>query len=158
MGSEEAKAAAVIDGLSRVPSWQQKLRDRLIVEEGVRRYPYVDTNGQLTIGVGHNLTAKGVSQHIVEEMLDEDIADAVKDLDRQLPWWRQLNEARQIVMADMCFNIGIGGLLQFKKFLAAMEAGRFEDAAKEMQDSRWSHQVGNRARRLFLMVQTGKDA
>ena len=38
--------------------------------------------------------------------------------------------------------------LNFKKFLAAMEAEDWEEAGKQMLDSRWAKQVGVRAERL----------
>lgn len=34
--------------------------------------------------------------------------------------------------------MGVAGLLQFKKFLAALEAEMVEQAAKEMLDSKWA--------------------
>ena len=57
----------------------------------------------------------------------------------------------------MAFNMGIGGLLGFRKFLAELQDRHFEAAAKEMLDSRWAEQVGRRAEELAQIVRTGED-
>lgn len=138
---------------------RDRLTKQLIVDEAKRRYPYVCSAGRLTIGVGHNLDAKGVSERVIAVMLEEDIDDAVADLDRELPWWRQLTAARQEVLVNMCFNMGIGsatkGLLSFKNTLAAVKRGDYEAAAQGMAASKWAAQVGDRAKRLIKMMREG---
>lgn len=133
-----------------------KLRESLRVSEGVRYRPYLDSVGKLTIGVGHNLDAKPLSPRAVAVILDDDISDAIDDLDRHTPWWRTLDGARQLVMAEMCFNLGIGGLLTFRNTLTAMETGRYTDAAEGMLKSKWARQVGQRAVRLARVMMTGE--
>ena len=76
---------------------------------------------------------------------------------RALPWVTQLNEVRQRVLVDMAFNMGIVGLLSFKRTLATIQAGDYQQAATMMLDSRWAGQVGQRAERLAHMMVTGKD-
>lgn len=135
---------------------RSRLKIDLVRDEGDRRYPYKDTSAQrlLTIGVGRNLEAKPLSDAVVRLMLDEDIDEATAFLDRELPWWSDLDEVRQRALANMAFNLG-GRLLGFKKFLAALEARDFETAAREMQDSAWWGQVGARAVRLQGMIRRG---
>lgn len=132
------------------------LRELLIAHEGLRLKPYQDTVGKLTIGVGRNLDDKGISMHEAMLMLDHDIEAVEDDLDRRLPWWRGLTEARQLVLADMCFNLGIDRLLGFKNTLAAIHAGDYEAAAAGMLASKWATQVGKRAHRLAKMMREGK--
>ena len=55
----------------------------------------------------------------------------------------------------MCFNLGLGKLKGFKKFLRAMSTQVWNVAAEEMLDSKWANQVGERASRLALMVLEG---
>jgi lysozyme len=74
-----------------------------------------------------------------------------------------LSETRQLVLADMAFNLGVGPseedkdgkLLTFKNTLRAMQEGRYEDAAKGMEDSPWYRQVGRRAVKLVDMMRKG---
>jgi len=133
-----------------------KLRRLLIKHEGLRLHPYKDTVGKWTLGIGRNLDDKGISEAEAVLMLDNDIADCKEQLDRNIPWWRGLNGPRMAVMVSMCFNLGIGGLLRFKKTLAAIEGEEWDIACIEMLDSKWARQVGGRANDLAQMMRTGE--
>ncbi len=133
-----------------------RLKADLVREEGLRLKPYTDTVGKLTIGVGRNLTDKGISREEAMAMLDADVAEVVTALSA-LPWFGGLNDVRQRVMVDMGFNLGIFGLLAFHRTLASIARGDYVIAAKEMLDSQWAHQVGDRATRLAQMMRTGVD-
>lgn len=128
---------------------------QLIVDEGQRLSPYVDTVGKMTIGVGRNLTDRGISASESLVLLNNDIDGAVADLNRQCPWWTTLTDSRQNVLLNMCFNLGIDRLLKFKNMLLACEAGNYLGAAQEMMDSEWARQVGARAVRLSAAMKGG---
>lgn len=149
------------------------IEKQLILHEGLRLRPYKDTLGKLTIGIGRNLTDRGISEEEAKEMLHRDILGAVADLDRELPWWRSVSgmapksfdffpSVRQRVLIDLCFNMGIGGphggLLSFVVTLGHMARGEFEKAADGLASSKWAAQVGPaRADRLVAMMRTGID-
>lgn len=135
---------------------REALRRQIVAHEALKLKPYQCTAGALTIGVGRNLDANGISEAEALFLLDNDIARCERELDRALPWWRQMTEARQRAILDMCFNLGISRLLAFKKTLGHMQAGRYAEAADEMLDSAWARQVGKRATVLSSMVRTGK--
>jgi lysozyme len=135
-----------------------KLRVQLTQHEGRRQFPYLDTAGKITIGVGRNLTDAGISEYLVDRMLDEDIGRAFDDLRRSLPWFGGLDDVRQRVLLDMCFNMGITRLMGFQRMLQAVQARRYDEAAAQMLDSRWATQVGQRATRLAQMMRSGQDA
>ena len=105
-----------------------------------------------TIGYGH--TSGEVRDGLcwtkdqAEAALIADLANACEALDERLPWWRGLQLDAQRVQAEMCFNLGIGGLLGFHRFLAEMQAHRYGAAAVDMTQSLWARQVGARATRL----------
>lgn len=133
----------------------------LVYDEGEVLYAYQDSAGYWTIGVGQLIDRrKGgrISQAASRFMLNESIDEKINDLDEKLPWWRQLSEVRQRVLINMCFNLGIRGLLGFKNTLAAMKAGDYDRAAKAMLNSKWAKQVGKRAQRLAFMIVTDKEA
>jgi lysozyme len=132
----------------------QILKAQLVRHEALRLKPYKDTEGILTIGVGRNLE-KGITEAEAMVLLDNDIISVFDDLDRYCPWWRRMSEARQLVLADMCFNLGIRRLMGFMKTLSAMQSGRYEIAAVEMLDSLWARQVGKRAQTLSKMMKEG---
>lgn len=134
----------------------QRLAADLSVDEGRRARIYLDTVGKWTGGVGRNLSDRAFSEDEIDLMLKNDIRGVEQDLDRRLPWWRQMSEARQNVLANMCFNLGIDRLLGFVNTLALMKAGRYDAAAAEMLDSKWAKQVGDRAIRLAATMRKGE--
>lgn len=142
----------------------------LRVDEGVRYTPYLDTAGVPTTGVGHNLRASPLpsgwtyplTDDQVNTLLQSDLDAVFADLGRVLPWWENLNDVRQRVLANLCFNMGITKLLGFRNTLTAMRQGRYADAAVGMLDSKWATQVGigtpdnpGRALRLANMMRNG---
>jgi lysozyme len=132
-----------------------KLVEQLIDHEGERLFPYTDTVGKLTIGVGRNLTDVGISKEESRLLLYNDIEKVVDGLDAALPWWDSLSEARQRVLADMAFNLGLKGLLGFKNTLALIQAGDYDEAADNMLLSKWATQVGRRAQTLAGLMRRG---
>jgi lysozyme len=120
----------------------------LELDEGCRLKPYYCTGGKLTIGIGRNLEAKGISRAEAQFMLESDLVDVIKELDELLPYWRDLSEVRQMVLINMAFNLGTFGLLNFKRTLAHIQAQEWDQAADEMLRSEWAEQVGERAVRL----------
>lgn len=128
------------------------LRSEIVRDEGVRLFPYRDTAGNITIGIGRNLSSVGVSSAEVQAMWLADVDRATAGLDRALPWWRTLSEDRQRVLVNMAFNMGVPKLLTFKRMLAAVKDGQYQAAADEMLDSEWSKQVVGRATRLAKIM------
>jgi lysozyme len=127
----------------------------LIHDEGKERFPYRDSMGFTTIGIGHNLSSKGLSDAIIYALYKEDKDAALGDLDHVVPWWRAMTEPRQRVLANMCFNMGIDKLMEFSKTLTAAQLGRYDVASSEMLDSLWAGQVGDRAVRLSTQMKEG---
>lgn len=135
----------------------EALKEQLRRHEGVMESAYDDSEGFTTIGVGRLIDKRRggkLSQDEIDLLLENDIKRVVADLDARLPWWQQLSEIRQLVLADLRFNLGMTGLLGFRRALQAMQDGRYGDAADEMLDSRWARQVGPRALRLAHMMRT----
>lgn len=124
------------------------LKHELQRDEGLKLKPYRDTRGKLTIGIGRNLDDVGISFEEAEDLFQHDINRTVQRLDGALPWWRGLDYLRQRIIINMAFNMGAGKLLTFQRMLAALQNRNYEEASKEMLDSDWSRQVGDRAARL----------
>ena len=130
-------------------------------DEGVRYSPYLDTKGIKTVGVGHNLEAHplDLTYPLTDEQVDKILADDLlvvfSGLDRKIGWWRNLSCARQRCIANMAFNLGVDGLLKFRRMILAVDRGHYDQAAREMLDSLWAKQVFNRAIRLAKMMADG---
>lgn len=125
-----------------------QLREDLKRDEGLRLTPYADTMGKLTIGYGRNLTDRGIDATEAEILLADDIATVCAELDRELPWWPKCPDDVQRGLVNMCFNVGIHGLLGFKRMLSCLHAGDYLGASREALDSDWAKQVGERANRI----------
>ncbi len=124
--------------------------------EGLKLKPYKDTKGLLTIGIGRCLETKGITELEAEMLCNNDIAQCMVDLRNFLTWFDKLDSVRQDVLMDMCFNMGISGLLKFHNTLTLIEQGKYVDASKEMLNSEWAKQVGDRAIELSNMMAIGK--
>ncbi len=133
----------------------ERVKEMLMHHEGVRLKPYRCTAGKLTIGIGHNLDDKGITLEQAMLLLDDDVRKCRSQLEQNLSWFSQLDKVRQDVLVDMCFNLGISGLMKFKNMLSAMKYGEWERAAVEALDSQWAVQVGKRADDLAKMIRTG---
>lgn len=132
------------------------LLNQLRRDEGLRLRPYRCSAGRLTIGYGRNLEDRGITREEAEQLLRND----VDDLHRELLGLRQyvyLDPVRQVVLANMAFNLGVSGLRGFRRMLNAISLGDYALAAKEMLDSKWAVQVGERAVRLAEMMRSGKE-
>jgi lysozyme len=133
----------------------ETLLSDLMRDEGIRLMPYQDTAGKWTIGVGRNLTDRGILRSEAELLCRNDIAMTTADLDRNAPWWRTLSSNRQRALANMTFNLGWPRLSGFKVMLAALEHGDFESAATECLNSKWAAQVGDRSQRIATLFKEG---
>lgn len=135
----------------------EKAKKQLILHESEELKLYKDTVGKYTIGIGRNLSDRGITKEESEFLFTTDYNLVIKELDRNLSWWKNLDEVRQRVLFDMCFNLGVTKLLAFKNTLEAIRTGRYDDAAEGMLNSLWAKQVKGRAIRLAKMMRTGKD-
>jgi lysozyme len=130
------------------------LWDLIELHEGRRRFPYVDTVGKTSVGVGRNLTDKGLSDSEIDYLLMNDIRECTDDLKTFL-WWDDLDEVRRNVLIDMRFNLGPSRFRQFKATLAAVAMGDYVTASDQMRKSKWYRQVKGRGERLARMMSTG---
>jgi len=133
---------------------RELLRSQLDRHEGLRLRVYRDTVGKATIGYGRNLDDVGISRDEAEFMLNNDIEKVERQL-ATVSEYRELDAVRQTVIANMCFNLGFRGLMNFSRMWAAIGKGDYEEAAKQMMKSKWASQVGTRAVELSEIMRTG---
>ena len=150
-----------------------QLIEQLKRHEGYRAHAYRCTAGKRTIGYGYNLTANplklsslelqhaqlvGMGEYEAERLLKLMIAKVTDQLEEALPVINRLNTVRQDVLINMTYNMGLVGLLKFKKMLLALEKKDYQKASIEMLDSKWKDDVGNRAQELATQMMTGAYA
>lgn len=145
-----------------------KLVAELERDEGIRGDAYDDATGKtvtkgsvvignLTIGIGHNLSFRPLSQPEIDYIFNNDLASVETDLTMNLPWWRTLDDVRQRALINLCFNLGINGLLCFKNTLQAIKAGNWPLAAIGLRGSLADHQEPARIERIAKMMESGND-
>lgn len=125
-------------------------------DEDVRLKPYRDSVGKISIGTGRNLDDVGISVEENDLMLRNDIERSRRDLFTHLPWVVGLDDARRGVLLNMTFNMGIGGVCQFRNTLALIQAGKYQQASDAMLQSKWAEEVGPRAHRLAIQMSSGQ--
>lgn len=133
--------------------------------EGCSLVPYRCSAGHWTIGKGHKLLTSDVqglriNMEIADALLDADARDAWRtayDLTRGVQGMDDdKGTVRVYALANMAFNLGAGGLGEFKRMWAAIQRGDWAEAAREALDSTWATQVGDRARELAEQIRTGE--
>lgn len=132
-----------------------KLRRSVIKHEDFRNFPYTDSVGKLTIGIGYNLTDRGMDDDWINNQYNKDVLYFYNQLNETFPWYRLLNSDRQIVLIDMCF-MGWKKFLEFEKMITALSKNDFKQAAFEMLNSEWATQVKGRAAELAQGMLTGE--
>ena len=130
----------------------ETLRDRLIRHEGNKLRMYPDSVGKWTIGVGRNLSDRGISASESDLMLDNDIAAARHDFQLHLPWANDLPPPIPDVLIEMIFQMGVGKVLAFRQTLSALQAKNYTLAAEAMLDSMWAKETPARAQELSNLV------
>jgi lysozyme len=135
------------------------LKSQLLREEGAESCAYQDSLGYWTIGVGRLIDSRkggGLSNEEIDFLLENDIKAKTREVLLALPWMPRLSEPRQAVLIGMAFQMGLKGLLQFKRTLGSVEDGQFAEAAAEMLDSAWAKQTFGRATRMAKQMETGE--
>jgi len=137
---------------------KDRLREELAEDEGCKFEIYLDHLGLPTCGIGHLIREQDeeygqpvgtpVSEERVRRLFNLDIIVTLEDCNRLFPDFAELPEEAQLVIANMCFNLGFPRFYKFKKFIEAVNVRDWQAAADEMVDSRWHDQVPNRAKRL----------
>ena len=135
------------------------MAERMAMEnEGFTEKPYHDTVGKLTIGYGRNLDDRGITWNEAKALLAHDLLEAHNVLHGELAFFQGLSDARKAVLIDMYHNMGLTRLMRFKKMLKAVQFNDFDEAARQIEDSRYFVQVGRRARRNYFMMKFDRFA
>jgi lysozyme len=132
---------------------------QLTGDEGRKPCVYQDHLGYWTIGIGRLVDERkpgaGLRPKEMDFLLANDIEDRVQQLTTRLPWFTQLDEARQGVLLNMSFQLGVDGLLGFKNTLELVRTGKYAEAANAMLQSKWAGQTPERAERLSKQMASG---
>ena len=120
--------------------------DTIKQEEGFKDEPYYDSRGVLTIGYGTNISK--ITQAEAEMLLSERLDAAQDALYLALPWLRVETQNVRDALADMAYQLGVEGVLEFKEMLALIGEHKYEAAQKEALNSKWARETPERAQRV----------
>jgi len=172
-----APMAPVVAQAAPAPDFGQGLYEQVRLHEGIREYAYEDTEGNPTIGIGFNLADKDnkkilagmgynvkeviagkirLTEPVIRSLYERSIAKATKDANNWLPNLSEQPEDVQKAVIDMSFNLGATKLAGFAKTREALINKNYQEASKQMMDSKWAKQVGKRANTLSEMVRSAK--
>lgn len=139
--------------------------DRLIADikdprsgEGFSATVYADSRGFSSIGYGRNLVGQGITTDEADYLLRNDLKRIRGEMEQRLPWVLDLDDVRCRVFLELAYNMGMGGLLTFRKMLTAAHAEDWTTAHAELLDSAWRTQVqAARRDRIASMLLTGAE-
>lgn len=145
------------------------LREMLERHEGRKNRIYKCTAGKDTIGVGHNIDAKGlppdiedfledngyITDEMIDRLLDDDIEDAISDCKRLYPNLEDFGDVRMNALIDFVFNVGYGTAKKFVNTNRAINDEDWERAGDMLEQSKWYRQVKGRAKEIVQMLRDG---
>jgi len=137
--------------------------------EGRVRKPYKCPAGYWSFGVGRNLQTNkltleetlfllehGPGDDFINLLLANDLSrcctEASACIGTHFAGWPP---ARQAAVISMLFNLGLQGFLGFRKMVAALRDGRWDEAADESLDSERAKQLPRRSAEEALMIRSG---
>ena len=135
------------------------LEDQLRRDEGEKLQAYQDHLGYWTIGIGRLIDGRkggGITREESSALFANDIARIDAALGQTMPWIAKLDEPRRGVLRNMSFQMGPAGVMAFTTTIGHIRAGRYEDAARAMLESKWAEQTPERAVRLAEQMRTGQ--
>ena len=121
-------------------------------QEGLRLHPY-DDNGDQSIGYGRNLTSVGITEAEAELLLLNDLERVRAEVTERYEYFDGLSENRQVAVLSLAFNLGATRHAKFVNHHAAMAAGDYHRAAREIfPGSLYASQVPSRAKELAEII------
>ena len=113
--------------------------------EGFRGLPYNDHLGFPTIGYGTKLP---LDKEEATLLLEHRLNKMLNHLSREKPLYSYLPVKVQHILAEMAYQMGVDGLLKFKKTWEYISEHNYRTASTEMLNSKWAKQTPERAIKL----------
>jgi lysozyme len=139
---------------------EEEIKQMIIAHEGKRYRPYQDTLGLWTVGVGHLIgDGKSLPPAMNREFSEEEImAMFEKDYAHHrsaamnIPGFDKLDGRGQGALTDLTFNMGPSWISKWPKLKKQLGEGDTQSAAKNLEQSKWYGQVGNRAPTIVSLL------
>ena len=130
----------------------------ITANEGEVLKPYRDSKGYWTIGIGHRIFGEvpqkwkeGIGTQEMFNLFFQDYKSALMTAQNIFPDLEDYPEDAQMVLVDMCFQMG-NKVKRFSKMREAIDTGDWNLAAWEIIDSRYLLETPVRARNNALIL------
>jgi lysozyme len=145
--------------------------------EGFEQYPYIDPiiaaypelvgiskeemdlikkyfdKLRVTFGIGFTFITLSEADMVLQNRIN-----TIKlELQNRLDYFNTLPKTVQNVLIEMAYQLGVDGLLSFKKTLSYIKKGDYVNAAKEGLNSKWAKQTPERAAELMQILASVKN-
>ena len=138
-------------------TFEESLRLTLEADEGIMHEIYEDHLGNPTCGIGHLIietdreygwpVGTEISEARVTQLYNQDVSVALKDARWLQPDFDELPDDARIVIASLCFQLGLPRYQKFKLHHAAVGDKDWSEAAAQLRDSNLYRQTTNRTER-----------
>lgn len=122
---------------------EKKFDEQMDDHEGCIPYAYQDSKGYWTIARGRcidkRINKRALSVDEMEYLWDND-KKACRLLLSTYPWYMNQDQVRKDVLVELCFNLGLDGLLGFRNMIKAVFVKDYKTAAAELLDSKWARE------------------
>jgi lysozyme len=150
----------VADPVSNAVPFFHVIANFLEKEEGRVDHAYQDSRGFWTIGVGRLIDGrKGgrLSSEEIDFLLANDIKTHTAGI-QDWPAWQAVKDdpVRAAALVSMAFQLGVGGLAEFRTSLGLIAAKQWQAASDSLLKSLWAKQTPGRALRVAEMIATGE--
>lgn len=138
------------------------LIEKIKENEGFAGEIYEDTLGKKTVGYGFLVSAltsdeikinhgkiAPMSRETAEAILALKLSKLWREVFEAFPWLATKPANVQEVVAEMCYQMGVGAVKKFATTLHYIRNGEYEKAVSNGLNSRWAKQTPNRARRVL---------
>lgn len=104
----------------------------------------------------------GITKETATKLLEKEAREKYKSIKKEIKnkygksLWTSFNHVRKRTIANMAYNLGTNGTMQFKLMFRALMKKDYSGAAQEMLDSDWHKQTGRRCERLAKQMRKGK--
>ena len=137
---------------------------RLKRDEGFRARAYPDPkSGGDPWTIGYGCTGPGIARGVVWTEAEADAAIRARvaaleaSLAHDLPWFAALPPVRADVLVNIAYNVGLKALEHWPATLSHFAAGDWPAAAHDLRhEGQWNRDVGARAERLAVAIETGR--
>lgn len=146
-------------------SWDDREKEELKLDEGLRLEVYRDNGPWATWTIGYGHTGPDVNEHTApiteqkaDDFLDEDFEEAVQGAEKYVLCFDGLDGPRKGALCNMAFQLGGKKLGEFHQFLHFLDVGDYDGAAEDLSHTLWYKQTPYRAARIAFRIKTGEYA